>query len=190
MRQALVNITALDGEAVLPLDMAKAHLRVLDDDSDDLIASLRDAALDMVEQYAEKALVARNFQWRGRLSESMQMGIGPVAAISAITYLDAAGAEQTLVPADTLRIALGDRIEVKTGVDLPEMADGEGVAVITFAAGFGAPALPLPPTLISAAKLMLGHLFMNREAVTFGSGAVEMPFGVRQLCAPYKPVRL
>jgi uncharacterized phiE125 gp8 family phage protein len=190
MRQSLVNITALDGDAVLPLDMAKAHLRVLDDDSDELITAFRDAAVDMIEQYAEKALVSRAFKWRGRLAEAMEMGMGPVTAISAVTYLDADGAQQSLVAADTLRVAMADRVEVKTGMALPEMADGDGVAEITFTAGYSDPALPIPASLLAAAKLMLGHLYMNREAVTFGSGPVEIPFGVRQLCGPYRPVRL
>jgi uncharacterized phiE125 gp8 family phage protein len=189
MRQSLVNTTALDGEAVLSLADAKAHLNVLDDDSDTLIAALRDAAFDVIEQYAEKALTSRTFKWRGRLSQMMQMGIGPVTAISAISYLDENGASQTLVAADTLRIALGDRVEFKTNVDVPTMADGDGVAEITFTAGYSTEQ-PLPKSLLSAARLMLGHLFMNREAVTMGTGAVEMPFGVRQFCAPYRPVRL
>lgn len=189
MRQALVNIAAFDGEAVLPLADAKAHLRVLDDDSDELIAALRDAAVDMVEQYAEKALVSRNFEWRGRLQQAMEMGIGPVTALASVTYLDADGALQTLAHASALRIALRDRIEFKTDVDVPDQADGDGVAVITFTAGYGG-GQPLPPSLVAACRMMLGHLFMNREAVTFGSGAVEMPFGVRQMCGPYKPVRI
>jgi len=189
MRQALVNTIALDGESVLSLTDAKAHLRVLDDDSDDMVAALRDAAFDVVEQFTEKALASREFKWRGRLSQVMNMGIGPVTAISAITYLDENGASQTLVAGDTLRIALGDQVEFKTGIDVPAMAEGDGVAEITFIAGYTL-GQPLPMSLLSAAKLMLGHLFMNREAVTMGTGIVEMPMGVRQLCGPYRPVRL
>jgi uncharacterized phiE125 gp8 family phage protein len=189
MRQSLVNKTALNGEAVLSLADAKAHLRVLDSDSDTLIAALRDAAFDVIEQYAEKALASREFKWRGRLSQVMQMGIGPVTAISAISYLDENNTTQNLVAANTLRIALGDQVEFKTNVDVPTMAEGDGVAEITFTAGYTTEQ-PLPKSLLSAARLMLGHLFMNREAVTTGMGVVEMPFGVRQLCAPYRTMRL
>ena len=189
MRQSLVNTTALDGEAVLSLADAKAHLRVLDSDSDTLIAALRDAAFDVIEQYAEKALTSRTFKWRGRLSQVMQMGIGPVTAISAISYLDENGVTQGLVAADTLRIALGDRVEFKTNVDVPTMADGDGVAEITFTAGYSTEQ-PLPKSFLSAARLMLGHLFMNREAIIIGNTVEEMPMGVRQLCAPYRTMRL
>jgi uncharacterized phiE125 gp8 family phage protein len=188
MRQSLVNTTALDGEAVLSLADAKAHLRVLDSDSDTLIAALRDAAFDVIEQYAEKALTSRTFKWRGRLSQVMQMGIGPVTAISAISYLDENGVTQGLVAADTLRIALGDRVEFKTNVDVPTMADGDGVAEITFTAGYGADMIP--QSILAASRLMLGHLFMNREAIIIGNIVEEMPMGVRQLCAPYRTMRL
>lgn len=189
MRQSLVNITALDGEAVLPLDLAKAHLRVLDDDSDDLIAAFRDAAVDMVEQYAQRAMASRDFKWLGRFSQVMRFGIGPVTAITVISYLDTEGASQTPVVADTLRVAFGDQVEFKMDVDIPDIADGDGVVEITFTAGHD-DNLPLPPSLVAAAKLMLGHLFMNREAVAAGTAMAEIPFGVKQLCAPYRPVRL
>lgn len=188
MRFSLVHQTALDGEAVMPLALAKAHLRVLDDDSDILIAALRDAALDMVEQYTEKALAPREFKWRGRLSETFELGISPVTAISAITYLDENGVSQDLTPNATLRIAMRDRVETLTNVDVPEQAEGDGVAEITFTAGYAAGMVP--PSILTAARLMLGHLFMNREAVTNNSNAIEMPFGVRQLCGPFRQVRL
>ena len=35
---------------------------------------------------------------------------------------------------------------------------------------------------------MLGHLYMNREAVIVGTVSGEVPFGVTQLCSSFRPV--
>jgi hypothetical protein len=41
---------------------------------------------------------------------------------------------------------------------------------------------------MAAIRLFLGHLYKNREAVTDRGTEAEVPFGVRQLCAPFRRV--
>lgn len=61
----LRRLTQFNGEAVLPLADAKAHLRVLHDDEDGLIGSLRDAAVSHVEKSLGTAFGMASFEWVG-----------------------------------------------------------------------------------------------------------------------------
>ena len=60
---------------------------------------------------------------------------------------------------------------------------------VRFRAGYTDAAL-VPPTLIAAAKLVLGHLYLNREQAVTGTIATELPAGVAALCAPYRRISL
>lgn len=189
MRFALSPVASVEGEQVLSLDAAKAHLRVLHDDEDDLISALRDAAIDAVQQYTGKSLTEVAHVWRGRFASRMTLGIGPLIAVQSIVYLDADGVSQTgLVATDTVRLGLGSEIEVKTGVTLPYSADGDGVVTVNFTAGYSN--VTRPPALVQAVRLMLGNLYLNREAVVTGVAASELPLGFMMLCSPYREMRI
>src|SRR3546814_12761154 len=86
------------GEAILSLVQAKAHLHVDGADEDDLIKALRNASIDMVQQYSGTRLnlttgmVARfdNF------GEGMRAGVGPAASgeVTAVSSVDSSGERQ------------------------------------------------------------------------------------------------
>ena len=176
-------------DAVLPLDAAKAHVRVLDDDSDELIAALAGAAIDAVQQYTGKRLTAQTVTWRGDFAELMPMGVGPVTAITTVKYWNSDGVEVTLAPGSAL-IAPGDRIEAALSLGGWPATDGRrGAVTITLTAGYADGAAECA-SLIAAAKLLLGHLFINRESVITGTIAVETPMGFEALCAPYRDIRI
>lgn len=168
-------------ESILPLADVKAHLAVIEDDQAALIAVYRDAAIDMVERYCGLYLAPRaGVVWRGEeLPSPLSLGAWPVTAITAINWLNEAGASVTGTVSDW-RIVRRDTIALKPGKTLPTGIGG-GVA-ITFTAGFET----APPALLQAARLFAGHLFMNREAVITGTIAGEIPLGFRQLCAAYR----
>lgn len=159
MSFALVPL-ASDGEAVLSLEDAKLHLRVdADDDGEDtLIASLRDGAVAAVEFYTKVMLVAAERTWLGRFGSRIVLGTGPVTAVSAISYLDTAGADVDLVVGDW-RLALGELVP-GVGKRWPTAADGDGVVTVTFMAGYTD--LTRPATLVTAVRLMLAYLYENR----------------------------
>lgn len=179
----LTPLTPLDGEALIPLAAAKAHLRVDLDDEDDMIAAFRDAALDAVQQDTGVALVEQDFSWRGAFGRRVRLGVRPLVAITSISYLDAAGVAQ-LVDPDVYRIGLHDEIVLQTGQSWPATADGDDAVTVLFSAGHAAGAVP--GTLLSAARLMIGHLFENRAAVETGGAGGEVPLGFRRLCDLYR----
>lgn len=171
------------GEGILSLADLKAHLAVLDDDQDDLIAAYRDAAIDMVERYCGVRLgPCEDVTWRGEcLPSPLALGVWPVTAINSITWLDSTGTAVVGEDADW-RILRRDTIALKPGRTLPTGIGG-GVE-IKFDAGF--PAGNPPATLVQAARLFAGHLFLHREAVITGTISGEIPLGFKLLCGAYR----
>lgn len=188
MRFSLSPVAPVSGQAVLPLAAAKAHLRVLHDYEDELIGALRDAAVNAVEQHTGKSLIARSYSWRGRFGSSVQLGTGPVNSVTTVQYLDANGVEQSPVPAAVAKIGLDGELLPATGTCWPETADADGAVEITFMAGYAAGACP--PSLIMAAKLMIGTLYANRESVVVGVSVNSLPMGFSHLCQPYRSMRV
>ena len=60
---------------------------------------------------------------------------------------------------------------------------------MTYTAGFGAASSDVPPNVIHAVKLLVGHFYENREATAAIAGAfVALPFAVDALLAPWKRI--
>lgn len=180
----LVPVASVDGEAVLPLAAAKAHLRVTHGAEDDLIEALRGAAVDAVQQYSMKQLVSGAWTWKGNFANPMRLGVGPVTAVTAISYLDSSGASVDLVAGDW-RLGPNGTVLSGIGKTWPSAAPGEGVVTVAFTAGYANDTRPA--ALVSAVKLMLGHLYKHREGVIVGTISGEMPMGVTHLCDLYRP---
>ncbi len=173
------------GEAIVSLADLKAHLSLTadEDEFDPLIEIYRDAAIDMVERYCALRLgPCTGLVWHGEsLPSPVRLGVGPVTAITAVTWLDDTGATITGT-ADDWRIMLRDQLALKPGRTAPTNVAG-GVA-ITFNAGFADDTRPA--ALVQAVKLFAAHLFLHREAVSAGTIAGEIPLGFKMLCGAYR----
>ena len=172
----LTRLTPLDGETILPLAEAKTHLRVTHDSEDSLIASLRNAACEYVERVSGVALAEADYLWEGNsFSRASALPVRPVTAIGSIAYTDGDGASATY---DTARLVNGS-VFPAFGESWPT---AYGYVAVTFTAGGTA-----PDDLLAAVKLMLGHLWTNREAVSADS-MTEVPLGVDALIQTYRQV--
>ena len=177
------------GEAILSLAACKEHLRVDGDDEDDLIGALRDASVDFVERFCEiklrptSGLIWRADRFPSRPSAALRLSLAPVSEILAISWHDTHGSSVEGDPAGFRLTARGDVLPAIGGA-WPSSVGGE--IAIEFQAGYADGGVP--PSLISAIRLFLGHLYKNREAVTDRGAEAEVPFGVRQLCAPFRRV--
>ena len=172
------------GENIIPIADAKAHLYVDHDEDDALIGVMRDAAIDMTEKYVQVKLASQaGLIWRSEeLRSPLDLGITNVTAINSISYVDDNGDPASMATADA-RIGLKGQLQPAVGKEWPE--DVGGAVEIDFDAGF-ASADQIPPMLISAAKLFLGHLYANREDVIIGSSAMTIPMGFQALCSMYR----
>ncbi len=167
------------GESILSLAAAKAHCRVLTTDYDDLIAALRDAAVDAVEQMTAMYLAPRTgLVWEGAgFGPAMVLGKGPNADITAIDYDDATGTVVSLSAGDW---RIGPHGRVLPGIGTSWPSDCAGTVRITFDAGLedgdGRRA-----SLTAAVRMLVAHFYDNREAVITGSIAVNVPMGVQTI---------
>lgn len=178
------------GEALLPLDAAKQHIRVLHDDEDDLIEALRDAAVTMVEQYTGLVLGPRTgadaLVWRAECLPALgpvSLGCRPVRSVVSVGYLDSAGDEQS-ADAETFRVVGQGSISPKVGASWPSGVSG-GV-VVTFAAGLDEGSIPAP--LITAIKMFLATLYDNREGAVLEGVTGQISAGFASVCQPYRRI--
>ena len=200
------------GVEPLLLADAKQHLRVDTTADDTFILSLIRACRFHLERQYEVSLISQtlslsldNFPWwwmfRGSPNsaawwyyDSMyyaQIELrGPVQSITSVDYLDASNAPQTLSSSkytldDTM---LPARLVPTYNTIWPVTALGVVNAVtVTFVTGFGAADTNVPDDIKAALKLLLGHLYENRDQIVTDArvAAIQMPFGVDQLMRPY-----
>lgn len=195
---ALYRLTA-PAETPITLAEAAAHLRLDGSGSpvtypeQDLVESLIDAAtahLDGVDGILGRALVSQ--QWKMTASGfpvCFQIPLPPLISLDSIKYLDGDGVEQTLAADQYQVTGISGRqpamVEPAYGVVWPTPRLVAEAVRVTFTAGYGA-AEDVPASIKAAIKLLLGHWFENREAVTIGQAPAELPRAVDALLAPYR----
>jgi len=182
---------------VVALAMAKAHLRVDGDDSDQLIAAYVAAAtahIDGPDGWLGRAIGPQTLRatFNGFGDCLLPLPQGPLIDIVSIKYDDGDGVEQTVSPAD---YTLDRRGALRAfGTAWPSARAWPDSVRIIYRAGYVADvdADPLvaspPPAIVAAILLMTGDLFSNRETGVIGtiSGAVQMSTTVENLLAPYR----
>lgn len=152
----------------LSLEAAKAHLNLqgIDDHDGVVAAAIADAIAD-VEGPNGIGVCLITQTWRLSLDawpREIRLPLGPVQSVEAITYLDPAGAEQTLA-ADQYAYDLDrrpPRIRPAEGVCWPALKAAPGVVKVRFKAGFGDGEADVPGNLRGALKLIVGHRFEHR----------------------------
>lgn len=146
--------------------------------------SLR-AAVAHLESRLGLALLQRDFVWRGWLGADRAV-TAPIGPVSAITAVDRVLPDGSTSPVD-LAIWSLDRGALRTrfhaNVHFRDQLD------IAFTAGFGPGWTDTPADLRQAAFMLAAHFFDNRHATTV-TGADLLPLAVKELVAPWRPVRI
>lgn len=180
-------------EPALGVDDAdlRAHLRV--DHADDNAAiegyiKAASAQLDGPEGRLGLALMAQT--WRIAFPplfgcSPLRLPVSPCREIVSVSYLDAAGAEQT---ADKTEFRLfGDErsafVEPLNGKAWPAAGSYRDALRIEVAAGYENDAYP--EDVRQALRLLVAHFYRNAEAVVIGAPATSLPWGVEEMIAPY-----
>ena len=165
----------------ITLTEAKEFLRVLDNDSDTLIASLIVAVREHVENVTNRQLEVATFEI---LADDFicKLPKNPINSVSKVEYMDADGVYQTL---DSLTYYLYE----KNGVgyinysEIPSYLDHEQAIKITFISGY----IEVPEAIKQYIKVKISTLFENRESYVIGVSIAE--FGskfIENLLASYK----
>lgn len=181
---------------------AKAHLRVDDNGSDDLITAYIKAARNLVEEKLHRALITQTWQLqldrfpgpevdlatRVLVDGRIELPRPRLLAVSSITYVDGDGATQTMSSSlynddDTNEPA---RLVLAYGESWPTTRDQINAVTITYTAGYGSTAAYVPDAIKHALKLLVGHFWENREATIVGTIVAELPMAVDALLGPYR----
>ena len=188
---------------VLSLDEAKVHLRVTHSDHDALITDLIATAQAYIEGPRGVGQALADSTWRLSLDAwpsttpasgawpgansagqaPVALRLGPVTAITSITYVDPAGVGQTLDPSQYLADldTRPARIAPAYGASWPQPRDQIGAIKITFKAGPTSP----PADLVNAMRLLVGHWYDNPNA-TLSKDLITMPHGVEALLCRHR----
>lgn len=191
---------------VEPITLAEARMHLKLDATgspathpeDELVRGLMQTAREWCEAFTRRAFVRRTvrmaFDAFPASGGVLELWAPPLGAVTEITYLDDAGATQTLatsvytVDAD----AIPARVSLKLNQDWPSTAELPQAVKVTYTCGYAPTTSPadyrvnVPAAVKAAMKLTLAHLYENR-----GDGdAGQMPAAAKALLSPYRVVSL
>lgn len=192
-------VTAPSSEPVTLSD-AKMHLRVdLSFTNDDgYISGLIMAARAYIEDVTGRALVTQTWDmWLDRWPsvDFIEIPLPPLQSVTSLTYWDVDSAEYSLTENDEFTVdteSLFGRIILEDDEVWPsEVLHPNNPIKIRFVAGYLDTSSPpdsaagVPAPLKQAIKLLIGHWYSNRMAVSPDQMG-EVPLGVKSLLAPYR----
>ncbi len=173
----------------IDLDEAKDHCRIVSSTDDAYVQRLIIAAREWAEAATGRALITQT--WVFRLDcfpahGEIMIPHSPVQSISSVSYLDTAGATQTLDSADySVDIySLPARLRPSYGNCWPSTRQDYNAVTITAVCG-EADAADVPEKLKQAMLLVIGHLFEHREEVS-DFQVFQVPKASEWLAEPYR----
>ena len=173
---------------------AKAHLRVDFADEDTYIDTLIASARKYCEQYTNRVFITQT--WRQNedcFSNPIELKVNPVISLTSLKYYDTNGTQQTVTDAAaTLQKDFNSdnaKLYEGTTTSFPSISTAviNPIEAITVC-GYGA-ASDVPEDIKHAIKLMVSHLYENREMINVTIALamqIEMPVVIKALLAPYR----
>jgi uncharacterized phiE125 gp8 family phage protein len=188
-----VGLVLLEGPSapVVSLEEAQVHLRSGVPEEASLILSLVGAATAQAEAYCRRRFVTQ--RWRatfdGFPAGAVLLPHPPLSSVETVTYVDEAGALQTLAPAGYVVRAAETPGEIVPayGESWPATRNLPDAVAVEFTCGYGDPA-DVPEAIRRAVLLLVGTLYANRESVA-PVAMHEVPHTVEWLLGPYRVMR-
>lgn len=158
---------------------AKAHLRVDFDDDDTLIQRMVNTAIARLDGNGKerngllgRALITQTWVLEAERPQHGRIPIeyGDVQSITSVEVMNAGS--YAAWPGTNYRLGFRDQVAFVTpvsGQSFPSHDHREDAFRITYVCGYGDAAIDLPPDIIEALLLHVGHLYENREAVIAGT---------------------
>jgi len=171
-----MRVTQLTFPSALPIRLqdVKTHCRieqeetVFDDDLSDLIRT----ATEWVEETCHLKLITTSVRadWDCFPDYWIRLPLWPVSSITTVAYTDTGGSSATVTSYQTDLTQAPARICPAINATWPAtQADKVAAVRVTFNAGYGADASYVPHKVKHLLKLLVGHWFLHREAVTTGT---------------------
>ena len=196
------SVTQLTQATYQPVSLRQVHqhLRLFTEygqhPDDDLIEVYIQAATGAAEDYLQRYLAQRTLRLkRDDFPIENQDGVTiitlpvyPVLSVDSITYVDTAGATQTLTGYEVDSDSVPARIRV---VEPPNVKEGLARLTINVTVGYDSGTSPpsadlIPAQIKQAILLMAGQMYEHRENVVVGQGATEVPMSFQYLLHPHR----
>ncbi|WP_430009970.1 head-tail connector protein [Methylophaga lonarensis] len=169
------------------LQEARDQVRADNNDEDALLSEYIAAARDYCEKRTGLPLMPQTFVlYADRFFPEMVLKPNLLEVV-AVRYLDVNGDEQTVDAADYVANKVGTLGSVYPAYQQqwPQTLPVKNAVQVEFKCGF-ASRNKVPDSIRSAMKLLIGHWFLNREAVVIGATVSELPAGVEMLLGTNK----
>lgn len=213
MARALVLVTGPDTEPVSTAE-AKTHLRVDSADDDTYIDTLIAAARQACERYTRRAFLAQTWRysldafpgadedelWEGqrigpdlrKVARAVELPNPPLMSVTSVVTYDDADVATTFAASNYYVDTDGSpgRVVLRTAANWPTALRVGNAIQITYQAGYGNYGTDMPPQLVQAIKLLLGHWYAVRETVNIGNISTELPWMVAAILGPHRVMRL
>lgn len=178
-----MTLVHVSGPATLPVSVAemRQHLRVDTEEEDAVIESYIRAALLHVEKVTGVAFAEQTWRWYGDEfpDDEICLGMGPVIAVTSVTYQDADDVEQTLDPAEYRVdvVSQAGRV-ILAGNAWPTTNEVENSIIVEFTAGLAT----TPEDVKHAIRLLVASMYEDR------AGGGELRDAALRMVAPHRRV--
>lgn len=170
------------------LSEIKDHCNELSGDHDSKLIGFIFAAVASVESYLRRSLITQTWEAQlDRFHKFIYLPRGPVQSISSLTYIDGAGAIQTLAENQYTLDASHEppRIYSAYGVTYPSARSVPAAVRIRYVSGYGSKSHQIPEPIRHAIKMIVADLFNNPESSIMDISRSENP-ALQMMLAPYK----
>lgn len=186
--QVEITGAAVDQDTIITVADLKAHMRVTHTQEDTYISALRSAAISWVEEHCNIKL--GSYTARGYLAGfyNSYIPIGPVTAISEVKYQTTS--DKTYDNLDTLAAGLWFTDEISKPAriafrDYPNVYEyALTPVVVTFTAGY----TTMPDPVLQAIRLLVAHMYENRQEEVTGTITTRLKFGLEALLNPFRVI--
>ena len=151
------------------------HLNLSSSDTahDTIISQYIAAARLQFERDCNIALITRTMRLKLFEFAEFRFPIGPMTAITSVTYYDSSNASQTLSASHYSADTANDGFRLSTALTLPEVYDRWDAVTINYTIGKHANSTTVDALSKSAMLLLVGHYFENRDML-INSGMASM----------------
>lgn len=177
---------------VITLAEAKTHLRILaaSHPDDAYITGLITAAREWTELYTERAIGTQTLEIALDEFPNAFVLVPSVQSVTSVKYLDVNNLEQTVTSTDYVLDNYSNPawIVPAYGKVWPATYCTANAVKVRFVSGYDV-GNPCPQAMIAAMKLMIGHLYENRQEDVLGNTRISfnsLPMGIYALLQAYR----
>ena len=181
MNWTKLSRTVAPTNQVVSVDDVKQHLAIAHSDEDTILSILIDVATESIDGVTGIGVALLTQSWRmslDHLSRYITLPLGPVQSVESIT-IDGVTVDPSTYTLDT------DQTPAKIHVDFPRCGSKPGCVKVNFIAGYGDTGADVPADLKHAIRLLVGHLYNNREA-TSEATIKEVPLAFASILSRYR----